>query len=238
MLSEGAELYGLPLEEFTRERDSTVRRLREAGRPEDAATVAALRKPTIDVWALNQVARRRPGQVEALVAAHQALREASDGEAFRQASSERHRAFEALLEAAAGVLEEAGHARAGGVMDRMSRSLLAAGSDPDVEEALQAGVLTRAAEGSAQWPGMSLPTAPPPSGDRDESTRQEEVEKTEMRARELSERAARLREAAHHARRALEQARAEAEAAERSAREAEREAREADDAARKARRRR
>ena len=49
-------LYGLPLAEFTKERDALARRLRADNRRDDAATVAELRKPVLAAWVVNQLA--------------------------------------------------------------------------------------------------------------------------------------------------------------------------------------
>ena len=51
-------LYGLPLSEFTRARNSLVKQQRAQGRDDDARTVAALSKPVLSAWTINQLARR------------------------------------------------------------------------------------------------------------------------------------------------------------------------------------
>src|ERR671914_2647188 len=71
-------LYGLPLEDFTRERDATARELRKAKERDAAATVAKLPKPSQAAWAANHLARERRDLVDALLAAGDALREAQD----------------------------------------------------------------------------------------------------------------------------------------------------------------
>ena len=53
-------LYGLPLEEFTRQRDLAARELRRGGDREGAGEIAKLPKPTPAAWTANQVARERP----------------------------------------------------------------------------------------------------------------------------------------------------------------------------------
>ena len=68
-------LYGLAPEEFVAARDALARRLRKEGRREEAAEVAARRRPSAAAWALNQVARQAPAVVEAALAAGRALRE-------------------------------------------------------------------------------------------------------------------------------------------------------------------
>ena len=51
------ELYGLPLDRFTPERNALARELRNLGERERGAEVAALRKPSVAAWAVNQLAR-------------------------------------------------------------------------------------------------------------------------------------------------------------------------------------
>ena len=50
-------LYGLPLEDFTRERDAAARELRKAKEREAADAVAKLQKPSQGSWAANTLAR-------------------------------------------------------------------------------------------------------------------------------------------------------------------------------------
>src|SRR3954451_21313497 len=54
------ELYGLALDEFVPRRDALAKRLRADGRREEAAEVAALRKPSVAAWAANQAIRSQP----------------------------------------------------------------------------------------------------------------------------------------------------------------------------------
>jgi hypothetical protein len=60
-------LYGLPLEEFTRERDLAARAARKAGRREEAGEIARLRKPPVAAWAINRLARDRRRDVDLLL---------------------------------------------------------------------------------------------------------------------------------------------------------------------------
>jgi hypothetical protein len=71
-----ADLYGLPLEEFTKERDALAKELRQGGNKEAADEVKALRKPPVSAWTVNQLARRHPQEMRALVKAGEGLRKA------------------------------------------------------------------------------------------------------------------------------------------------------------------
>lgn len=234
---ESTDLYGLPLDHFTEERDGLARRLRETGRPEEAADVAAMRKPTTDAWALNQLARRQSKQIDWLIDAHRALREAQDSDSLRQASASRRRLVDQILDAALAVLEKAGHSSSGPVRDRIARTLLAAAVDPNTEHALKEGTLVRPAEISARWP--ESPLAPPvQTGEEEEKDPGwgEEMQRLESEARDRTEEAERLHREANEAKEALREAHETAEAASRAARAAEEIAKGARERAKSARR--
>src|SRR5437763_7463382 len=110
------ELYGLALDEFVRRRDALAKRLRADGRREEAAEVAALRKPSVAAWAANQAIRSQPKAArelwaagDALLAAHEAiLAGKGSGDALREASARHRAALRELLAAAAGLLDSHG----------------------------------------------------------------------------------------------------------------------------------
>ena len=56
-------LYALPLEEFTAGRNALARRLKSEGDNEAAEQVAALAKPSLPVWAINQLARQEKARM-------------------------------------------------------------------------------------------------------------------------------------------------------------------------------
>lgn len=227
MIPAAADLYSLPIGEFTAERDRLARRLADEGSKEDAVAVSRLRKPTTDAWALNQVARTRPELIEQLVGVHEELRRAADRDVLRNASERRVRLLEEITAAAASALAEAGHSASGGVLDRIGRTLLAAGGDESTERLLQAGTLTQAAEIAGGWPGEW--TAPVSAAERSapDPERSRELQRLHERADEAARRAEDLRAEARQARQVLEEARRRLDAAVAAAKEAEREAREA-----------
>ena len=67
-------LYGLALDEFTSARNDLARDLRKQGDRERADAVAKLPKPSRAAWAVNQLARRHPGEVDDLLRAGEELR--------------------------------------------------------------------------------------------------------------------------------------------------------------------
>ena len=109
-------LFGLPLERFVAERDALAKALRADGRRDEAAAVKALAKPSVAAWAVNQAVRARPAEARALWAAGDALAGAQedllagrgDALALRDAARGEQAARGALVDAARGLLNEAG----------------------------------------------------------------------------------------------------------------------------------
>ena len=62
-----AALYGLPLGEFTAERNALVKELRKEGDREGADAVKGLKKPSIEAWTVNQLVREHGGEIERLI---------------------------------------------------------------------------------------------------------------------------------------------------------------------------
>ena len=166
--SEENDLYGLPLADFTKGRDELARRLRREGRRDDAEAVKALRKPTVAAWALNQLARRRPGDVERLLATGERLREAQeallaggDRVALQRASAEEREMVDKLTRDATAVAGEARTSAAGSVEERIRGTLRAAALDQQTADELAAGRLLREREAAGLFGGASVETASP-----------------------------------------------------------------------------
>lgn len=143
------ELYGLPIERFTPERDALVKQLRAGGDTDAAAKVKALRKPVVPAWALNVLAREDEAAVRELVALGERLRAAQrramsggDVEPFRAATEERRAHVSALAKAAERILGRTGSATAAHA-DAVAATLEAAAVDEEAAELLVSGRLTR-----------------------------------------------------------------------------------------------
>ncbi|WP_438025883.1 hypothetical protein [Sorangium sp. So ce233] len=126
------DLYKKPLGDFTRARDDLAKRLRQAGDKAAAERVKALRRPTAAAWTLNQLARRYPQRMEALLDAGERLREAQRGalapggaQELREASQSHRAIVNELLRAAPALFAEGGYSEKGNPMDRLRDSLLA-----------------------------------------------------------------------------------------------------------------
>jgi hypothetical protein len=163
------DLYGLPVEEFTKARDELAKELRKSGKKEAADEVKALRKPSVSAWAVNQAVRRRPQDAKALVKAGDELRKAQRGvvggraapSGLRDATAAHRRLVEELTEEARAALEERG-AAAAATVTRVAQTLRAASIDKETSKALTAGTLAEDVEQAGFGPLL----AAVPSGTR------------------------------------------------------------------------
>jgi hypothetical protein len=166
------ELYALPPGEFTRERDERAKALRKEGRREEADAVKALRKPTLAAWALNQLARRRPKDVERLIAAGAALRAAQeellaggDRKAFQGAAAKERDLVAELSQQAVELAAEAGERPSPALTEKIAATLHAAALDEETAEELRAGRLVREREAIGGFGGMTAAPAKRPERD-------------------------------------------------------------------------
>ncbi len=228
-------LYGGPLESFTPTRNDLARRLQKAGQEEAAERIRALKKPSVAVWAVNQLARRRREEVEALVSAGESLRRAQaeafgggdGGDALREATRAEREAVRRLTHAAQALLRDEGRSASQAVLERTAATLRAAAVDPQAAQLLLAGRLA----GELDTPGFAAVAdlAPPPRAGRTgrrrsdaPEQRRRQAEERRLRARierfernlaEQEERAKRAEQAAGELRACAEQAKKELEAA-------------------------
>jgi hypothetical protein len=150
-------LYALPLNEFTSARDEIAKRLRAEGERDLADEVKALRKPTVAVWLVNQLARRREVDIKRLLKAGEALGKAqASAKGFAEARGDEQHALERLARAAreAGVGPQAA--------DRAVQTLRAASLTEEGRDLLKRGRLTEELEppGFEALAGMPTPPAP------------------------------------------------------------------------------
>jgi hypothetical protein len=136
-----AELYALPLEEFTAARNELVRQLQDAGDKESAKEVRSLRKPTLAAWAVNQLARRHADELRELMDLRDRL-SSGDASSLRAASTEQRKLVAVLTDHARKILEEGGHPSTPATLESVSKSLLAGGTEAE-RELILAGRLTR-----------------------------------------------------------------------------------------------
>jgi hypothetical protein len=226
-------LYGLPLDEFTAERDELAARLRKEGHRDAADQLKKLRKPGVAAWALNQVRRNDPRQVEELIETGERLRAAQEEllsgagrEALDRAAEDERRLVAELARHAERELVAAGRSVSGVVQERLRDTLRAVATDEEAREALDAGRLHRDYTPSGLGSLLGSKTAP---AKRDGRTRQleERLEQAREKQRQLDGDLAESRRRLRDARREATRAAAELERAEAAQEQAEARAREA-----------
>ena len=251
------QLYALAAEEFTAARDALAKRLKAAGDKETAAAVKQLARPTVAAWALNQLPRRHPEAVTALLDAGAELRRAQrramsgiTDAGMASASAVRREAVMDAARLAAAILTEAGKSPQT-VEREISDALEAATTDPQIGEELEEGRFSRPPQPSGemdQMAALSLMVSqtddhePAPARTRTKAKPKADKQREDRAARQRARReneiadaraaATRASKAAVDAQEAAEQTRAAADEAHGLAEELRRRA---DDAARTAR---
>jgi hypothetical protein len=224
--SELDRLFELPPAEFTAARNDLAGRLKKAGQSDAATRVLALRKPTIPVWTINQLARHHADDVQALITAGDELRATQETalarderERLRVATATEREALRVLTQRAQALLTTSGQRATPAVLERIAATLRAAALDESSREVLVAGRLSeeRESAGFGAVEGMRVPDRPKDAEPRPKRSGAAEKRRREQRLRKLRERAKTLEQRAATARR--EAAKLEA-AAERARREA------------------
>jgi hypothetical protein len=148
---EPPDLYGLPLERFTDERNALAKQLRKEGERDEAARVSKLRKPSVAAWAVNQLVRTQRRDVLKLFKAGDALQKAQsdllrgggDPGALRQATDGERAATDQLLERARGLLSSEGHELTVAKLEQVSETLHAAALGEEARAQVAGGCLDR-----------------------------------------------------------------------------------------------
>ncbi len=221
------ELYGADPSEFVALRKRLAGEIRATGEKDGAKAVLAARRPTTAAWALNQVGRRDPTLVEALLDASRDLHTAQTGSGGRDAMRSATRAHrDALAAATDAALAMLGSRANDAYRSQIQASLHAASVDEVVGDELRRGRLTREITGSSGFPdapGLTLvpdltPAAepkrkppPPKRTKREGSERQDAARAAAEEKAKQAEQERIVREQAAAAER--ERQRAEAEAA-------------------------
>jgi hypothetical protein len=168
------DLYALLPADFIAARNDLAQRLKQAGQVEAAARVKQLRKPTVALWAVNQLARRHPDEVRALLDAGSRLRVAQqaalrgESQELRAATADERNLLRNLTQRGEELLQEAGHSAD---PKRIAGTLRAAAVDPAGRGLLEQGRLSEELEatGFGALAGMEIrsepkPAAEPPKG--------------------------------------------------------------------------
>ena len=201
-------LFAAPLDDFVAERDALAKRLRADGDRETADRVKALRKPSAAVWAVNQLARRQQKDYRALLAAGDRLRKAQEQvlggtppAKLQEAATAERELVDRLTEKGRALLEVAGHTPTDSMVRRVSGTLHAAATRPDLREAAESGRLEHEEETAGfgfELLSGGVPKAPQPKQGDDKRAR-ERREAAEQRLEEAREELAAAKEAAKDA---------------------------------------
>lgn len=208
------ELYTAPLREFTSARNARAKDTADAAL---AASIRALRKPSVAAWVVNVFARERRSQLAEALQLAEELREAQadlDARALAQLGRDRRALTRKLASAAAELAQSRGESVTASTLEAVTQTIAAAFFDQTAAAAVASGRLVRELEPAGTFadiadtlvaggaPGVA--TAPARPAD----------EVAERRRRRDAERALRDAEAAH------DRAKRAATAAERAAKEA------------------
>ena len=215
---ESERLLAVQPGDFVAERQRLVRELRDAGRPEEATAVAAMRKPSAVVSAVNRAARGRSNAARAAADAARRLEKSQAGgdpEEFRAAARELDEALDLLGEVAIAHVAPGGKKPTDAMRRRVHDLLRRAVATEGTRDALSRGALVEEQEAAGF---ASLAAAEPPARKRGRRAPRVEAARSdaqaERRALERRRREADLRDE-------LEKAQAELDAAERALRDAE-----------------
>ncbi|MDX6360341.1 MAG: hypothetical protein QOH37_3395 [Nocardioidaceae bacterium] len=138
------ELYALPMDRFTPERDARAKAAK--GDKDLVAALKTLRKPSVAAWVVNLLVRRDPGQVEQVLAVGAALREAQegmDGAELRTLTRQRRQLTSAVTGQARALALEEGVRVTQSVADEVEATLTAAMVDAEAARAVRSGLLVR-----------------------------------------------------------------------------------------------
>jgi hypothetical protein len=189
-------------------------------------------KPSIPVWTANQLARREPGEVRALLRSAEELRKAQQRALAGKDSdlqdrlAEQRRSVRALARLGRDILADEGRSVSDAIVERIAKTLDAAALDEGSRFLLRAGRLTdeleppgfEALAGMATGRQKGSAAAKPKRGGLAEARRR--VQEAQREARERAREAERAESAADDARRAAQAARERSDEAERSRAEA------------------
>jgi hypothetical protein len=192
------ELYGLPLEEFTKARNTVAKGLSGTEKKQ----VGSLVKPSLPVWIINQLFWHDAATYKALIDAAEKLRAAhrlalSGGKADTRKPDQLHRTtVEKAFARAIGLAERRGVRLTDSVRETVRRTLAALPSDE------APGRLTRPPEpaGFSLLSGVRVRKVPaPPKPRKNEERERKEAERKALQERKAQEKREREIQKAEHA---------------------------------------
>jgi hypothetical protein len=187
------QLYAADPSDFVALRKQLQAELRGAGKKPEALLLGKARRPSTSMWAVNQVVRRRPELIDALLARGDELRAAQarppgDPDAMREAIRA-HRA--AVAEAADAAVDVLGSRANDGFREEILSILRAASSQPEIGRELRAGRLVRSEDVELGFPEVGDIT-PNPSASSETRGKQTRADAAAEQAKREAERQAQL----------------------------------------------
>ena len=140
------QLYAAPPARFTPLRSELVAQAKSAGEKDLAASIGALRKPTVAAWAVNHFVREHADELEEFRSFAELLREAQrslDADQLRVLGRERSKRVDALADRIAEVSSQEGQKLGAGVAQEVRDTLTALIADEDAEASVLTGSLVR-----------------------------------------------------------------------------------------------
>lgn len=150
-----AHLYGLPLEEFTAERNA---RAKDIADKDVASQVRKLPKPSMTGWLMNMLTlHRRPAVDEALTLGVElrAAQESLDQARMKDLGQQRQLLLAGLGKDSVTLAQDLGHGVSASVAAEIEQTFRAAMTDPDAAAAVATGRLLRALSASG-WDAVDL----------------------------------------------------------------------------------
>lgn len=131
--------------DFVGERSAIVKKLKAEGRRDDAAAVEKLPRPTLSVWAVNQIARQEQALVRRLAEATAGLQGGNRGgsSSYADVLGEHRDALKALRLKAEEILSASGFRPAPDLLTRVVHDLRAGISSPESRPLIESGRLVR-----------------------------------------------------------------------------------------------
>jgi hypothetical protein len=221
----GDPLFAVPPEKFVAARNELVSKLQASGNRSAASQLKALARPSVAVWTINQLSRRHPEKVAALLEMGKRLRESqkrglrggpTSADELRASAHAERQALRDLVKAAGNILADAGRADSSALLGRIESTLhaIATGSG-GFDEVLRAGRLTQEVEpegfpsAGGAFSVSPTPRAPSTGPDSGKTQRRErETASAELKAaqRAANAQTATLRKAERKAQRLINRA--------------------------------
>lgn len=209
--AEAEKLLAVTPDEFVIERQRLARKLRDAGRSDEAAAVARIRKPPPVVLAVNRAARARPKAARGAAGAALRVKKTQvggDPDAFKGALDDLEDSLELLADVAIAHVAPSGKRPSEAIRRRVRDLLRNAVADDEAREALARGVLSTETEtsGFAPFAGMVPTPARPRRSEATKSRTRPQNEKRREREKALRDELARAEQHLDEAERSVEEA--------------------------------